>query len=150
MFSKTVVRLASFFYSIAVIYIVFIGGDRHVLLPWTERIKLVPVRSLIRFYRTNPHQGRFYFILFLEIFGNILLFLPFGFILKYFYPYKGNLTIVVYGLLLSIGIEVTQLLLQIGICDIDDVILNTTGAAAGVFVYTQMKKSIERKNVRVR
>ncbi len=144
MFSRSLIRVASFFYTIALFYIVFIGGERHVLLPWKDRINLVPIRSLIRFYQTNPHQGRFYLIFSAEIFGNILLFLPFGFILKCLYPYKRNLTIVVYGLLLSMGIEVTQLLLQIGICDVDDVILNTTGAVAGIFLYTKLMDSIVR------
>lgn len=148
MFSKTVIRFLFLLYSIAVFYMVFIEGDRHVLLHWTDRINLVPVRSLIRFYQTSPHQSRFYFIFLSEILGNLLLLLPFGFILKCFYPCKHNFSIVVYGLLLSIGIEVTQLLLQIGVCDIDDLILNTTGAAAGVFFYTKMRNAMQRKIVR--
>lgn len=114
------------------------GEERQVRLSFIDRINLVPVISLVRFYQTNPHQSRFYFIFFGEIFGNIVLFAPFGFFVKWLYPWQSNLRIVVYGLLLSVGIEFTQLFLQIGICDVDDVILNTIGTAAGVFFCTKM------------
>lgn len=131
-FSKTLVRLLFFFYFIVLFYTVFVGGERQTQLPWMARINFVPIRSLIRFYQTNPHSSRFYFIFFGEIFGNVFLLFPFGFFIKWLYPHLRNQTVVVYGLLLSIGIELTQLLLQVGICDVDDVLLNTAGTWAGV------------------
>ena len=123
---------------------VFIEGERHRILPWIDRINLIPAKSLIQFYQTNPHVGRFYFIFFAEIFGNLLLLFPFGFLTKCLYPQKRIQTVVLYGLLLSICIELTQLLLQIGICDIDDVILNTAGAAAGALLYEKIVKTNQK------
>lgn len=65
--------------------------------------------------------------------GNFLLFVPIGFFLRFFIPRK-NFTVWLYGLALSITIELTQLLFHIGVCDIDDVILNVAGTYAGIGV----------------
>lgn len=143
MYSKHITRVLFFFYFVALFYVVFIGGNRHLFVSLKDRINIVPLKSLIRFYHTNPHQGRFYFVFFTEIAGNVILFIPFGFLFKCIYPKTLSQTIVLYGLLLSVGIELTQLFLQIGICDIDDVILNTTGSAAGVFLCTKMIRSTQ-------
>ncbi len=147
MLLKNIIRFVSLIYLSVLFYIVFIQGERHQLLSWRKRINIMPIKSLIRFYQTNPHVSRFYFIFFAETFGNILLFFPFGFLFKCLYPQKRFQAIVLYGLMLSIGIEVTQLLFQIGICDIDDIILNVSGAAAGVFVYDRIISSKRKQLV---
>lgn len=70
---------------------------------------------------------------FLNIFGNILGFMPFGFILgvissrcrRYWYD------AVICTYLLSYGIEMVQLIFRAGSCDVDDIILNTLGGTLG-------------------
>lgn len=43
--------------------------------------------------------------------------------------------IVIFGLCTSLSIELIQLLFMIGVCDIDDIILNTFGALLGVCLW---------------
>lgn len=67
-----------------------------------------------------------------NVFGNILLFVPFGFLLpltlRWFRTLKSALLLI--GLT-SLGFEVTQMLMAIGVFDIDDVLFNTIGGATG-------------------
>ncbi|MBQ8555348.1 MAG: VanZ family protein [Clostridia bacterium] len=64
---------------------------------------------------------------------NIVLFLPFGFLLTAACPGKRGmlLMVVAYGLLFSTAIESLQYLLSIGECDLEDILANVLGAAAG-------------------
>ncbi|PGZ91738.1 VanZ family protein [Bacillus sp. AFS029533] len=63
-----------------------------------------------------------------NIFGNIILFVPFGFILT---SIKRSKKIILIGLFLSISIEVVQFMMSFRTSDIDDVILNTIGTYIG-------------------
>jgi glycopeptide antibiotics resistance protein len=71
---------------------------------------------------------------YIDIFGNILLFIPFAFILFLVFNIKSGKKIILISLLTSICIETIQFLLGIGVADIDDVILNTIGACIGVLL----------------
>ena len=63
-----------------------------------------------------------------NIFGNIILFLPFGFILT---SIKRSKKVILMGLFLSLSIEVVQFMMSLRTSDIDDVILNTIGTYIG-------------------
>ncbi|PEC51921.1 hypothetical protein CON00_00590 [Bacillus sp. AFS096315] len=63
-----------------------------------------------------------------NIFGNIILFVPFGFSLT---SIKRSKKVILIGLFLSVSIEVVQFLMTLRTSDIDDVILNTLGTYIG-------------------
>ncbi|MFF3023876.1 VanZ family protein [Gottfriedia sp. NPDC057948] len=63
-----------------------------------------------------------------NIFGNIILFVPFGFSLT---SVKRSKKVILIGLFLSVSIEVVQFLMTLRTSDIDDVILNTLGTYIG-------------------
>lgn len=63
--------------------------------------------------------------------GNFILFIPLGFFLRFFISHK-KLTLLLYGMALSMLIELIQLIFHLGVCDIDDVILNSAGTFAGI------------------
>ena len=63
-----------------------------------------------------------------NIFGNIILFVPFGFILT---SIKRSKKVILIGLFLSVSIEVVQFMMSLRTSDIDDVILNTIGTYIG-------------------
>lgn len=63
---------------------------------------------------------------------NILLFVPLGFLV-------GNKRIILIGLLLSAGIELTQFVFELGVCELDDVLNNTIGAAVGCLIATLLR-----------
>ena len=75
--------------------------------------------------------------MFLNLYGNILGFMPFGFILgvissrcrKYWYD------AVICTYLLSYSIEMIQLFFRAGSCDVDDIILNTFGGTLGYIAF---------------
>lgn len=78
-----------------------------------------------------------------ETLYNLLLFIPFGFIAQRVIrkPYKITL---LYGLLLSICIEVSQLLFTTNrVCDITDVINNTLGTLIGILLFILYDKCLK-------
>ena len=70
---------------------------------------------------------------------NILLFVPIGFLAGGSLKRKNILNAIEIGIVLSLFIELVQLLSRRGVCNIDDVIHNTVGCAIGfgcfVFFY---------------
>jgi glycopeptide antibiotics resistance protein len=69
-----------------------------------------------------------------NIFGNIILFIPFAFIAVHVFRMSNFFAIAGLAFLLSLGIEVTQYYTGLGVADVDDVILNTAGAAIGFYL----------------
>ena len=76
--------------------------------------------------------------------GNFLLLLPLSFFLRYFTQLR-NTAILLIGISTSIVIEVLQLVLNAGVCDIDDLILNSAGAFAGIYVFALLNKLFKLK-----
>ena len=64
---------------------------------------------------------------------NMLLFVPLGFL-------SGNMSGVIAGFLISLGIEVTQFIGVLGFCEIDDVLNNTVGTVFGVILRRILQK----------
>lgn len=73
--------------------------------------------------------------------GNIILFMPFGFFASALNS-KPKISILSYGIALSIFIELLQLLLHSGVCDIDDVMLNALGCWFGIIIYRLTSKHL--------
>jgi glycopeptide antibiotics resistance protein len=63
--------------------------------------------------------------------GNVALLVPVGFLLPLVYPYVSWRKMLAVAVLCGLLIEVSQAVLQIGIFDIDDVILNALGVMVG-------------------
>ena len=72
----------------------------------------------------------------LNLLGNVVGFMPFGFILP-IVSRRGRrfANTVLLGFLLSLGIETTQLIFKVGSFDVDDLFLNTIGGILGFAVY---------------
>ena len=66
-------------------------------------------------------------------FGNIVWFMPLGAFLRAFRQ-KGTALCVLCGFLLSLLIEISQYVFGTGVSELDDLILNTAGAAAGAWI----------------
>ena len=80
-----------------------------------------------------------------NLFGNVLAFMPFGFFmpilrlrLRKWYCMLGM------TFLLSLMIEITQLLTRVGSFDVDDLILNTSGGILGYLLFYIINK-VRRK-----
>ena len=74
--------------------------------------------------------------------GNIIWFVPFGFILPLL-GIKKKLTLIL-GAVLSLVIEVMQLLFDVGFTELDDLILNTLGCGIGIMLFCLFSHFRER------
>ncbi len=83
----------------------------------------------------------------LNIFGNIIAFIPCGFLLPVISRRcKLMANSILVGFFISLLIEMTQFVFSVGSFDVDDMILNTLGAAIGAVMYTLVQRyRIKRK-----
>ena len=76
-----------------------------------------------------------------SVLGNVVLTTPFGFLISLFRKDKSFISMLIYVILFSAGIEALQLFIGLGIgywyrnVDIDDLILNTVGGILGWGIY---------------
>lgn len=81
-----------------------------------------------------------YQAVFLNIAGNVVAFMPFGFFLPVIWQRtKHWYTTTLLAFVVSFCIEVTQLVMRVGSFDVDDLFLNTVGAFAGYLVFCMLK-----------
>ena len=74
--------------------------------------------------------------LFLNLGGNIIGFLPFSFFLPVISRmFRKGWLVTLLGCLMSSCVELVQMVTRTGCCDVDDVILNTLGAAIGYLLF---------------
>lgn len=76
----------------------------------------------------------------LNIVGNVVCFMPFGFILPIITRLGERwLNTLLLSFLLTLSIETIQLVFRVGSFDVDDMFLNTVGGAAGYVSVTMLK-----------
>lgn len=74
-----------------------------------------------------------------NLFGNVLLFVPFGLFFGYFIRSKCKIIAAFLGcFLFSFGIELFQLVSGFGVFDVDDILLNVIGGMFGYLIYRFM------------
>ena len=72
-----------------------------------------------------------------NVIGNIILFIPYGFFVSYLLNLKKTKSMALMALLVSISIEIIQLVIG-RVFDIDDIILNTIGGIIGFYLYISL------------
>lgn len=72
---------------------------------------------------------------------NIMLFIPFGYLLPSLFPRLCWWQVILLGLAFSLCIELLQLITKLGYADVDDLINNTLGAAIGFLCYKLILKN---------
>lgn len=125
-------------YLAALFYVVFLlpSGPRPdaALSAWTS-VNLVPVRTIIGIIRDNPRMIGW------QIFGNVILFMPLGFLLPVLSTrFRRFALTAATALSVSVSIELVQLAMLLMLIarrsvDVDDVILNVTGACVGYLIW---------------
>lgn len=152
-----------FRWMLRVIVVVYAVGNLYVTLfsrlPGSGcAVELKPFMSIVRLF-TNPveaagevtgffawfMQGSFPFA---GIVLNILLYLPLGYLLSVRFPALRNRIILLVGCLCSVATESVQFVLEMGYCEMDDVLYNTLGTATGVWVRIwQVKRFNTQKTI---
>ncbi|MBS6642559.1 MAG: VanZ family protein [Clostridiaceae bacterium] len=104
-------------------------------------------KEIKRFYIYREQLG--FKAFFLNIFGNVIAFIPFGFFLPVV-SRRGrrwyNTFLLAFSL--SLCIETTQLIFKVGSFDVDDLLLNTIGGIVGFICYRIIQKARVRRKLR--
>lgn len=123
-------------YVLLLIYFLFFS-EGYGRLAEEERIyryNLKPFVEIQRFWIYRAQVGLSAF--FMNIFGNVIGFIPLGFILPVIgRRWRSGFLIVLSGFSLSLCVETIQLVTKVGCFDVDDLILNTAGAAVGYLLF---------------
>lgn len=145
---KSVFRISFCLYVFFVLYLlIFIRIGSSSPIPFPEYAKKYFV--LFPFHYVSDYQkvvrlGIPYTNMLLEIIGNVLLFIPFGFFLPklhlFFGSYKRFILCVVVGVCVA---ELIQLFAKIGCCDGADVFHNCLGATIGYYGTKGVEKIIK-------
>lgn len=133
---RTLGVLAFLIYVLLLIYFLFFAEEygRGVDAERIYHYNLIPFAEISRFWKYRDVVGDTAF--YTNVFGNVLGFLPFGFILPVIQPKMNHFFLIVLsGFLLSLGVEVIQLFTRVGSFDVDDLILNTIGALLGYLLF---------------
>ncbi len=97
-----------------------------------RNINLVPFATISNYMRqfSQPYA-------YMNIVGNLIVFIPFGFLFPMVYPNrKSFFSVFVTCFVTVVGIELFQYTTCLGFCDIDDLILNMLGCVVGYVIYT--------------
>lgn len=129
-------RILFVIYILALVYFLFLseGYGRRDMQDQDYHYNLVLFREIRRFWIYRNKVG--FLAAFLNISGNVIGFLPFGFILPIMHRNMKNFWLVtLLGLTLSMFVETLQLVFKVGCFDVDDLLLNTIGAALGYIIF---------------
>lgn len=134
-------------YAAAMLYLLLFRPVVPSELPYRQQLRNhfnpIPFRTIRLFWRVlvrsqNPDMLRHAVK---NLFGNILLFLPLGILPSVLWRRMAHFfrTIALATAIMT-AIELLQMFLLVGTCDIDDIFLNVLGAAIGYWCYTRMRK----------
>ncbi|MCD8153254.1 MAG: VanZ family protein [Clostridiales bacterium] len=125
-------------YVLLLIYFLFFSeayGRTAVAAEEGFRYNLIPFLEIRRFWMYREQLG--IKAVLANLLGNVVGFIPFGFILPVIVPeLRNGFLILLAGFSLSLGVELIQLVSRVGCFDVDDLFLNTLGAAAGYVFFT--------------
>jgi glycopeptide antibiotics resistance protein len=128
--------LFSLFYFSLLSYAVFFARRRRHID--RRDLNLIPAKNMIAQYRQMADMGAFNY--YANLLGNVILFLPIPYIMIKVFRMKKFSSILLTGLLISFAIELIQYVFEVGVADIDDIILNTLGTCIGFVCYKILEK----------
>lgn len=100
-----------------------------------RRYNLTPLKTIARYIENYESFG--VSVILINLAGNIVAFMPLGFLLPLVFKRTGRLIVITrITLLTSITAEICQYIFNVGGLDIDDVLLNMLGGVLGYLVYT--------------
>lgn len=126
-------RILLYIYILLLSYFLFFS-ERYGRDLVTQQYNLQLFKEIKRFIRYRGQIGLEGFIV--NIFGNIIAFMPYGFLLPLLNKaYRRFYIILILCVLFSLAVETAQLLLKVGVFDIDDILLNSFGGILGYLIF---------------
>lgn len=134
-------------------YLVFFSKEFGRQAHTDMRYNIVPFRTITNYYYYSTRKG---FII--NIFGNLLAFMPLGVLWPVVFkqPYDKIYVHIIFlwSFTISLFIELIQVLSKVGAFDVDDLILNTLGGVIGYLLYKLLSKryknALRRRKVQSR
>ena len=90
-------------------------------------------KEIKRFWDYREQVGMF--AMFTNLFGNVIIFVPFGIFLPMASRYQSLFSTLFASFGLSLCVEIFQFIARVGSFDVDDLLLNTVGGIAGHIVF---------------
>lgn len=122
-------------YLILLFYVLFFSEDYgRTMEERSYSYNLMLFQEIKRFWNYRHQVG--FRAMFLNIYGNVLCFLPFGAILPVLSKrcrYLAAITLLSFEF--SLLVETVQLITKVGTFDVDDLFLNTIGGILGYFIF---------------
>ena len=81
------------------------------------------------------YRSQIGWVAYANLFGNVLIFIPFGFFMPMASRYRSFFLTTVYSFGLSFLVETFQLVSRVGSFDVDDLLLNTIGGILGYIIF---------------
>ena len=93
---------------------------------------LILFQEIERFWNYRDTLG---WVAYSNLFGNVLIFVPFGFFMPMASRYRSFFLTLFYSFGLSFLVEAFQLVTKVGSFDVDDLLLNTIGGVIGFIIF---------------
>lgn len=127
------IKMIVFKYPLAQMKEIVDAWQKEVVLEGWNTANFIPFKTIkmyIQYYQLPGIRS------FSNLFGNILIFIPIGFMLPVVHKASKNVLIMfLNALFLVLGIEIFQLFSNFGAFDVDDIILNCFGVLMGRCLY---------------
>ena len=138
---KWVKTLSWFFftsYAVIVVYQLLLSQSRLILRNMEQPYpNFIPFQTILQYANGYHHYN--FDIWFFNLFGNVLIFVPLGFLLPILFTKARRFkTTIEWTMLVSLTIELTQIGIRLGSFDVDDLILNVLGGSIGYAVWTMV------------
>jgi glycopeptide antibiotics resistance protein len=130
-------KVLFFLYLGLMIWEIFIGPYRS--YSSLRRFNLYPFKTISNFLANSSRYS--FHVLFINLAANIITFIPLGFSAPIFLKkIRSSAAMFAFSIIAIFAVEWLQFVLNVGVFDIDDIILNTLGCMLGFMFYQRMRK----------
>lgn len=134
-------------YLVMMVYFLFFSEQMGRVPGNQYRYNLVPFAEIKRYLSYRNKIGGFHVML--NLLGNVVCFIPFGFVIPILTRKQTALRMFLLGMSASVLVELLQLVSMLGTFDVDDIILNTFGVLIGYVLFV-VGRGIVRRYLRKR
>ncbi len=120
-FYQEILKLGFVIYIITLFYVVTFQD-----VSWSTS-NFVPFKEIFRYQLFSSSFIK-------NVIGNMIMFMPYGFFISYYLKLDKKSYVILMSLLISVTIEITQLVIG-RVFDVDDILLNVIGGILGYFIY---------------
>ena len=134
---KTIYYMLFVIYSLTMLWLLF-GRQQYHREMMDMLVNLRPLKTIRAYLYVLQNREEVYLlrIAAFNLFGNVVLFIPYGIILPYLFRRMRELwKVMVAGVVTVVCVELLQIATLRGSCDVDDLILNMMGILIGYIVF---------------